>query len=415
VVEFQIQSVIDLEARAYARGDKELYLQQQDADDRDWYRAQQERFSAECLRVHQLLGSAAPLQTVSSYLRCRPVLEAEIKEVQLRGDIAWVQVIEGEPAVRRARFYRQTEQGWKHTAPQDAFWGVAIQLSYGDLVFRYHRRDQPYVDDLVDHIQNQYQDLCMLLYCPDESIEFNFAVDSPASRYMRLRDNVFLLPSPWLSGIPIQEEWDPDYLLQLEYAITYELTALHFRSLTGQDLTPLQRAIASEYAAWQSTQDPSQAPLLGRLAAQSGYRAPEILISLMYHDTLDMLIANWLDLSAAGDPVTYFQFLLNVERDAVLTGRESTFLLLQDDTRMSWLMLQRNRFNSVRSQDTDWPRLRVRNVGFSGNVARVTIENAGTTNTGNETVFFRRSDGSWKHTAPVQARGSADSYDIGAI
>ena len=64
---------------------------------------------------------------------CAPVLPAKLTHVELQGDIAWVEVIEGEPPVRRVRFYRQTERGWVHTAPRESFWGKEVTLRSGPI------------------------------------------------------------------------------------------------------------------------------------------------------------------------------------------------------------------------------------------------------------------------------------------
>jgi hypothetical protein len=233
-----------------------------------------------------------------------------------------------------------------------------------------------------------------------------------------MQDGVFLLPSPWLSGLPVDDGWDPEYRLQLEYAVTYETMALYFKAISGGDLTPLHRALAVEYAAWQSTQDPSQAPLLWELTKNSrGRRAPAILASVEHLDSLSLLISNWLDLSPLQEPVSYFEFLLNVERDAALVGRESTFLLLQDDSRMAWLTIQKSRFNFARTRRDDWPPIQVEDVGFSGDLARVTIVRSTAQSNKDETVFFRRLDGDWKHTAPsrVLGFGTGDGFALATM
>jgi len=145
VLTFQIQSIVDLEARAYAQGDAELFLEQQDRSVPDWYQRQVARVNRGCLRSPSTRYRGSVRRD-----RCEPVLPATVQDVQLRGSVAWVEVTEGDPAVRRVRFYRQTDLGWKQTAPQASFWGTAIEVRYGeDLVFRYHRRDRPYVQPAV--------------------------------------------------------------------------------------------------------------------------------------------------------------------------------------------------------------------------------------------------------------------------
>jgi hypothetical protein len=416
-IEFQIQAVIDLEAHAYRQGDADLFLEQQDDLAGDWYRAQATRISQDCLRPTG--GKTTSFGTVEYGIpahRCRPVLPAQVDTIDLRGDVAWVEVIEADPPMRRARFYRQTDLGWVHTAPRPEFWGPAIQLHYGDLVFRYHRRDQPHVDLLVKHIAAAFADSCSALACSVEQLpEISFAVSDKVAEPPRLDGATLLLPSPWLSGIPTGKEWDEVYLSELTYAVTHEVVSQYLRSLTDQGLSGLQAALADEYAAWQATGDTAQAPIVGRLVDEHGPAAlPEILRSLGGSSTLNSLITEWLSLSATRQPVPYFETLLNIEREAMRSGRRETFLLLQDDTKGWWVLEQESLFILAQADLQLLLPARVQTVGISDDLARVTLAKPTTAPPGQpldaeqQTVFFRRRDGDWKHTAPLweQADGT---------
>jgi hypothetical protein len=143
-VTFQIQSVIDLEARAFTNAGRaptaavgrDLFLAQQDETARRWYVRQKQRVRGDCWRI--------PPGQAAQWDPCAPVLPAKLNHVDLRGDIAWVEVVEGEPPVRRIRFYRQTGRGWVHTAPQQSFWGKEVTLQADRFVAKYHERDEPY-------------------------------------------------------------------------------------------------------------------------------------------------------------------------------------------------------------------------------------------------------------------------------
>jgi len=202
---FHVQDVIDLEARAYALGDRELFLEQQDRAAIDWYEYQVARIDGTC--------------------ECDPVLPAEVQDIELRGDVVWVEVLEGEPRVRRARFYRQTELGWKQTAPRVEFFQLPVQLRYGALTFWYHRRDEPYVDPLIERIHETVGQVCATVDCPGLSeLQVVFSVDVRPDQPPELRDNVLTLPSPWLSGIPADGAWTEEHLRQLTYRVSSELT-----------------------------------------------------------------------------------------------------------------------------------------------------------------------------------------------
>jgi hypothetical protein len=410
-IKFQIQGVIDLEARAYGAGDRDLFLSQQDDQAREWYRAQARRIRQDCLSSGG--GKTAVFGAVRYGIPehlCRPVLPATIDKVELRDDTAWVEVIEGNPPVRRTRFYRQTDLGWKHTAPRQEFWGLAIQLQYGDLVFRYHRRDQPHADPLIEHIATTFADVCSTIECPAEQLpEINFVVADAMPEPPHVQHGALLIASPWLSGLPADAAWDEAYLGELAYAVTHEMVYRYYRSLTGRGLNRLQAAVADEYAAWQATGDTTQAPILGRIVDKYGQEAlPEVLRSLGNGETLNPLIRTWLGVSATRQPVPYFETLLNIERDALQAGRRDTFLLLQDDTKGWWVLEQEGMFILARAGAQPLPPAKVQMVGILDDLARVTLEKRTDVPAGqsldaeHQTVFFRRRDGDWKHTAPLE-------------
>jgi hypothetical protein len=105
--------------------------------------------------------------------------------------------------------------------------------------------------------------------------------------------------------------------------------------------------------------------------------------------------------------VPYFETLLNIERDALHAGRRDTFLLLQDDTTGWWVLEQESRFILAQAGAQPLPQTKVQMVGISEDLARVTLENPTDAPPGNtlhfeqQTVFFRRRGGDWKHTAPL--------------
>jgi hypothetical protein len=222
-VAFQIQGVIDLEARAFADRNREQFLAQQDEAAPDWY----DRRKLLIESVSSL--SAEGWRSVDLSDPMMPALPAEIQSIDLQGKIAWVDVIEGEPPVRRVRFYRQTERGWVHTAPRSQFWGVAIELQYGDMRFRYHRRDEPYVSQVVDYIAEVAIDYCIKWGCSTSGsvLEVRFVIEptDTLDQLPRLEGDELLIASPWLSGIPVEGTWTESYLDELtrwvKFAMAY--------------------------------------------------------------------------------------------------------------------------------------------------------------------------------------------------
>jgi hypothetical protein len=404
---FQIQSVVDLEARAYAQGDAELYLEQQDGAAEDWYQRQAARVSRLCLRV-----PAGRYRRSYSAERCEPVPPAKVQDVQLRGSVAWVEVLEGDPPVRRVRFFRQTDLGWKETAPRSDAWGTAVEVRYGeDLVFRYHRRDRPYVQPAVDRIVDAFDRTCAMFSClSDGPIEVRFAIDMPRLRQPQLRDGVILLPSPWLAGIPADGSSEAPYLFDYAYVIAYELASADLRAAAGRPLTRFETAMAGEYAAWQSAGAQGRAPIVDRLIEKQGEETvAAVFASLQDVGSLNLLMVQWLGLSADEEPSAYFETLVNIEQEALAAGRKETFVLLQDEQAPGWLSAQEALFDATRASSVRAEPASVQAVDVSGELARVTLERPTALADANpfvprdQTLFFRREGGDWKHTSPWYA------------
>jgi hypothetical protein len=144
-IAFQIQTVIDLEARALTDNDRDLYLAQQDEAALDWVQRQAAHIWPSAPRSGSGMVGRAALESKSARSDRRLArLRAEVQRVEMRGSVAWVEVTTGQGAVRQARFYRKTPWGWKHTAPRTAFWQEALELDYGRVIVRAHERDQPH-------------------------------------------------------------------------------------------------------------------------------------------------------------------------------------------------------------------------------------------------------------------------------
>jgi hypothetical protein len=150
-IDFQIQGVIDLEARALAQSDVERYLAQQDASLPGWYAWQSARIGRACRKPDADI-SGPDAHSLSAQARgCPLAAPARVASVEMRGNVAWVEVITDEGSLRQVRFYRQTDQGWLHTAPHVEFWKKPVELRYGKVLVRAHERDLPYVEPAVAH------------------------------------------------------------------------------------------------------------------------------------------------------------------------------------------------------------------------------------------------------------------------
>jgi hypothetical protein len=414
-VEFQIQGVIDLEARAFASGDADLFLDQQDQESSEWYAQQVRRVRENC--------SAPASEEGAVRDPCTPVLPAGIEDVDLHGDVAWVQVIEGQSPVRKVRFYRQTDLGWKHTAPRIEFWKTAIRIQYGSLFVQYHKRDMPQIVFLEEQIALAHASVCATTLCPAiNTLTVDFNAEPPAfqSPFLVADPEVdgqdrLVLSSPWLSGIPVQGTWDEDYVAKLTHSVAYATTTRAMRSTTRRELNPLRESVADEYAAWYAGAEPAQLPLLGPIIAQRGEQVvPALLRSAKESSTLDQFLGRWLSLSLSGqetDPErarAYFEALLSLERRALLAGRKKTFLMVQDTT---WWSMQERYYDRAQRDLSSLPRgpVRVRTAQVLGDHARVELEEplpalqGQAQQTTRNMVYLRREDGDWRHANVLDA------------
>jgi len=210
----QIQDVVDLEAHALAQGDVARYLAQQDTSLPNWVAWQADRIGWACpeVRVPAPVPGLCPLAT--------PV---QIARVEMRGDVAWVEVVQPQTALRQVRFYRQTCQGWLHTAPRAAFWRDSVEWTSGRVLVRAHRRDVPHIEPPVAHIVDVVDDVCATLDCPADvvlEVRFSFYDGLPM-----LSDRVLTLASPWLTGVPVDAARDGAYLHALTYWAAYGIAS----------------------------------------------------------------------------------------------------------------------------------------------------------------------------------------------
>lgn len=331
---FQIQDVIDLEARALARDDLDLFLAQQDEIAPAWYTQQVNRFwqdSARCSSRQP--GSDALTAQDASPGDCASLAPPQVQEVELRGDVAWVEVVAAPDAARQARFYRQTERGWLHTAPRDAFWQGRIARTYGQVTIRAHQRDLPHIEPLVAHILSVAESVSEALGgTADSVLGVDFLTENLPYRSPGLVGDVLALPSPWLTGIPVDGRWDEKYLQELSYWVTYGIAAQVMRSPAEAEqkvtlLDPLRMALVDEYAVWQGQGDATRTPILRRIVEQHGADAiPAALHSLADGPSPPEFIARWL-FSFPPDADTYAQTLRDVGYEALQVGRTRSFAL----------------------------------------------------------------------------------------
>jgi hypothetical protein len=367
--EQEIRLVMLAETHALAQQDIARYLATLDEESPRWYagRAQQ---------------AQSGMQSDD-----RPEAATAIQNLDLRGEIAWVEVVGGDPAIHWARFYRRRASGWVETAPDARFWGRPVEEQTGDLVVRYYRRDRSHVGALLPHLTAVVSEVSddlryslagprFVLYVGPERTgrDPRVQVSWEGTRVPLPYRREVSLSSPWLTGIPADGQWDEEMLRAVTYQIAHALVSNAMRSANEPDLTALQGALADEYASWVSQgRDPQQAPLLRRVVDRHGEDVlPRMFLSLKGAHLSTLYLVRWLSLHPTGDSEDFFETVLNIEREALLAGRRKTFLLFQDP---SWRHDQERFYVQTRATSLDAlsPVVRVSRVDMSGTQAHVAL------------------------------------------
>ena len=330
----QVQSVIDLEARALETDNTALFLRQQDRAPRAWLAEQAKRVRSDLL---QCTGRAVP--AFARYDECPSTEAGEVQNIEMRGHIAWVEVIDRNTPVRQARFYRQTDLGWLHTAPRAAFWSGTAERRFDGLVVRHSQRDGPHMDALFAHLERIVSDVDARL---PEAPRRPLRVDFTGTRLEGLpafSGDRLTLASPWLSGVPVDGAWDEQYLDLLSYWIAYARTGQYLRYMAGAPggdpvidpvpLNRLQAAIAAEYATVYSQGDLAQVPVLRRIVERHGNDVlPAVLRAVASGSSSIEFADRWLSISASGTDEAFFGALSRIEREAAQLRQGNTSLVV---------------------------------------------------------------------------------------
>ena len=299
-IAFQIQSTIDLEARALAQRDLALFMDQQDEAGPTWRTRQHLRFSSKTPSVNTLDPREG---TRDGYLA---IAVPQVQAVEVKGDVAWVEVVarHGPQPVRQVVFYRRTDLGWKHTVPQVAFWGNRIVRSNGNVIVRARQQDRPHIEPLVAHVSAVVDDVGRALGRSEAiTLELAFSAQDPPGTLPLLSDRQLTVASPWSTGIPVDGTWEQAYLDELAYWAAYGTVLQALRPTedvphTGDLL--LDRlwieVIADEYAFFYSRGALDQTPLLKAIVDRHGVEAlPDAIRSLRNASSASQFMARWLD------------------------------------------------------------------------------------------------------------------------
>jgi len=120
-----------------------------------------------------------------------------------------------------------------------------------------------------------------------------------------------------------------------------------------------------------------------------------------------MFLVRWLSLHPRTDEIAFFETLLNLEREAMLTGRRDTFFLVQDPSLPWWIEQRQAVYDQARRDPTlvSPAPIRVASVRFldQGTRAQVTLlPSAGLVE---RVAYFGLRNEDWKRIPPPDALG----------
>lgn len=194
--EAQVRQVAQLELRALAEGDRELYLSLQDYYDRSWKKAQEAYFDTGALPL-PLHGATTSVST-------------SVESARIVGDGAQVEIVytatlpSGEEASFRAlRFYRLRDGGrWLHTSVDPEVGGRIKTFVLDDIEITAFERDAGWIDPLTTDVVAGAYRFCRLASCRRSlSLELNLAANLEEAA----EPDDATLPAPFLVGAPENE------------------------------------------------------------------------------------------------------------------------------------------------------------------------------------------------------------------
>lgn len=420
--ESELRAAVELELAALIDGDRDLFLNRQDPDDRRWRRVQESVFD----NYHSVAGRS-PWEERPQVLR----YTGQVPAVRMQGDEAWAQVeIErGDRAWRELWFYQWTQDaGWRHVPFDENWLGEEQALVTTHLRLSFPMRDEAIVSALARKMEAWYDVIAPLYGVRPTSatvltVEFAYRSSrstTPQPFWVR-GSSTIEAPSPHQGAL--SGDASPNATLQrqmagyLAEALIAHQTGLH----PTADLEPEVKALRGELQEWATARIaenvPDQTewttlptPLLDALVARDGVQVnAELIGSLSRARSLEQALA------AAGvdppDPLVRLAFHVAAVNRAVHELDRSSFNdLLDPQADVAW---RRNQLNELEWRQRTaqsgevWPApaaLQVESVVFNGPIAWVEAEM--TTSDGaiyRRTYFFRQVDGQWLLTAPDPA------------
>jgi Tol biopolymer transport system component len=206
-IEQALRAAVELELKAIADGDAELFIARQDPTDSEWRIRQITRY----------ISARVPFAPAPHLVPAdRP---AEIRQVQLTRDIARVDLVhwfQPGPQLTRPQgvpisvsqplpfhsswFYRQADDGkWVHVAPPDDY--VGIPHAWHGIWLSVHATEveAELFDSVAGELARLVSRACQLVFCPGD-VHYILSLENTVQP--GIRDARWALPALYLTGLP---------------------------------------------------------------------------------------------------------------------------------------------------------------------------------------------------------------------
>jgi hypothetical protein len=420
--EDELRAAVELELTALEGRDRDLFLNQQDPDDRSWRRVQETAFDD----YHAQAGQAPWEETPQV-----PRYTGKVPSVHVQEDEAWaeVEVERGDYMWRELWFYRWTQDaGWRHSRLSEDWLGEETALATIHLRLAFPQRDEAIVSTLAREMEAWYDVVAPLLGARPVSatvltVQFAYRGLRSATPQPFWVSDSFTLRAPSPHQGPLSDDGGPSSILRRQMAehLASAVIAHQNDVYPTQELTPAVNAlrdelrdwavshiagIASEDAEW----DIVPTPLMDALVARDGIGSvPPLVAGLNQAETVQGALAT-AGLKPLAPEVLVAFHVAAVMRAFSGLDKRGLSALLDPQADGAW---RRNQLNVLdwRQQAAQsghiWPvasALRIDSIVFADPVIWVEAET--TRSDGSvyhQTHFFRYSDEQWLLTSPDPA------------
>ena len=388
-----LQDTVKAEVAALRIGDINSWLASQAAENESWIGQQRAMF-----QQYSDLKAAGAIE-----------LTGDILAVRIDGERARVLVQENVNNLPYSRlwFYRRTDSGWLHRAPDYSFWGENLQYQGAGLEINYRAVDQQFATDLGQALEDWMRRACVVFDCSDlPAVIVDVTLDSDTAAVWRDERNLRLeILSPYLDIARADTPFDSGYQLRTSQLLAERIVNAHSNYQAAaypHDALFLRQAATDWLAAWLIRLDHSET-LLGSLAENYGAEAvARLLANLSATDSMAVLQGVISDPLAQADLDwrDFIEWRLELESKLIAARAEEAWLRLYDTSDDSVRRAAYARFNQnappqaykvidqrISSSDAGIPQLRVITEAGAASQAQ------------EELLLFNMVNGVWKRSS----------------